>query len=100
MKFKFKFIIGEIANQLKDCETKCIVTFPLFIPIVQQVISNTPELSKVKLINIGEPQEGSHTFFEMIKTDGSTQSSKFIKGSTPGYDTENETAALMYSSGT
>lgn len=87
---------AEIANQLKDCETKCIVTFPLFVPIVQHVISSTPELAGCQVIVIGEPTEGCHTFSEMLKTDSS--SAKLVKGS--DIDTQNDTAALLYSSGT
>jgi acyl-coenzyme A synthetase/AMP-(fatty) acid ligase len=89
--------LDEIGKQLKDSETKCIVTFPLFVPIVQQIIQD-PKLSKCKVIVIGEATEGCHTFSEMLKTDSS--SVKLLKGSDSNVDLENDTAALLYSSGT
>jgi acyl-coenzyme A synthetase/AMP-(fatty) acid ligase len=76
------------------------VTFPIYVPIIQQVIQTTPELSKCKIIVVGEAQEGCHTFSEMLKTDSALSGVKLVTGSDPSIDLENDTAALMYSSGT
>ncbi|XP_021965255.1 4-coumarate--CoA ligase 1 isoform X1 [Folsomia candida] len=90
----------EISNQLKDCKTKCVVTFPLFVPLAQQVIAITPELADCKVIVIGgdEAIDGCHSFGEMIKTDSSGVN--LAKGSDSNVDLERDTAALLYSSGT
>lgn len=84
----------EIAKQVKDSEAKVIVTITQLAPVAREVQKLCPTLKSV--IVIGEPVEGCHSFFEMIKTNSSGK--EFAKGSS--FDTTDEIAFLPYSSGT
>ncbi|ODN04804.1 4-coumarate--CoA ligase 1 [Orchesella cincta] len=88
----------EIGKQLADCEAKCIVTLGLFLPYILQAKSAYPVLASMKVIVIGEPQEGCHTFAEMLRVDSS--SAKLASSSDPDLNTEEDVILLPYSSGT
>ncbi|CAL8109916.1 unnamed protein product [Orchesella dallaii] len=88
----------EIGKQLADCQAKCIVTLPLFLPYILQAKSAYPFLASLKVIIIGEPQEGCHTFAEMLRVDSS--SANLASSSDPDLNTEEDVILLPYSSGT
>lgn len=91
-------IPDEIGKQLADSEAKCIVTLGLFLPYILQAKSAIPSLASMKVIIIGEPQEGCHTFGEMVRVDSS--SANLASSSDPDLKTEEDVILLPYSSGT
>jgi len=90
---------SEIGSQLKHCEAKCIVTIPLFLPVILEAKKLYPkELSSAKVIIIGEAQENCHSFFEMLKTN--SQGVKLVDSSDPDVNCSDDVAMLPFSSGT
>jgi 4-coumarate--CoA ligase len=86
--------IEEVVRQCTIADVKIVVTFPLFLPIIQAVKSKIPIIKSI--INVGEKEEGCHCFSEMVKVDP--------KGvelfSSSKVDTLNDIVMLPFSSGT
>jgi 4-coumarate--CoA ligase len=93
-------LVGELAKQFIDSNTKAIVTLPIFMPMIQAAIQLDPsKLSSIKIIIVGEAEEdGTHSFFDMIKTD--SKGVQLVTTSGSQLNTEKDTGALLYSSGT
>jgi acyl-coenzyme A synthetase/AMP-(fatty) acid ligase len=72
----------------------CVVTEAEHVEAVKKAKETNPKIKSIVIV--GEPQEGCHTFHEMIKAD--TFGVEFFKGSS--VDTLSELALLPFSSGT
>jgi len=84
----------ETRRQLEMADAVCVVTEGEHIESVKKAQTKNPKIKSI--ITVGEPEEGCHTFLEMMKSD--TFGIEFFKGSS--VDTSTELALLPFSSGT
>ncbi|CAG7723148.1 unnamed protein product [Allacma fusca] len=88
------YTAAEITRQLESSGAQGVVTLPDYLEACRAAKTANPKIKSIVIV--GEPHEGCHSYYEMVKAD--TTGVDFAKGSQ--MDTLNDTILLPYSSGT